>query len=118
MAVPKKYLHDKTALLLQTVNAFIAVFITIIILTRIDYGKGGGYIVGYRPQLDLNAYITGSLTDFLAFIVFALLVAVVHGWLSVRVYPARRHAAIAILGIGTVMLLLTTIVSYSLLMLA
>lgn len=117
MSSPKKYLQDKTVLLLISINAFLAVMIVLVILLRLDFNKTGGYIVGFRPILGFDAYKKGSISDFFSLALFGLIAAVLHTWLSAKIYHMRRYVAVAVLGVGTLLLVLTLIVSYSLLML-
>lgn len=117
MAVPKKYFHDHLVLLLLSINAFLAFAASLFVLLRLSTGHGNGYIVQYRPSLGINAFKTGSVTELLSFIGFALLVLVVHGVLSMRAYHIHRQLAVTILGLGVLLLVLTIIVSNALLVL-
>jgi hypothetical protein len=117
MATTKKYFHDHLVLLLLSVNAFAAVAGAIFILVRLSTSHGNSYIVQYRPSLGADAFRTGSVTDLLAFVVFAALVLFAHTLLSLRAYQIHRQLAIAILSLGILLLVLTVIVSNALLML-
>ncbi len=117
MATPKKYFHDHLVLLLLSVNAFLATAGGIFILVRLSTSHGNGYIVQYRSSLGINAFQTGNVFDLLGFVVFALLVLGVHVVLSLRAYPVNRQVAIAILGLGVLLLALTIIISNALLVL-
>lgn len=117
MANPKKYFHDHFVLLLLSVNAFLAVAGSIFILLRLSTSHGTGYIVQYRASLGISAFKTGSVTDLISFIVFALLVLAIHTTLSIRAYKIHRQLAITILSLGILLLLLTIIISNALLVL-
>ena len=117
MATPKKYFHDHIVLLLLSIDTFLAFLASIFVLLRLSAGHGNGYIVQYRPVLGINSYKTGSVTALLGFIGFALLVLAVHTLLSLRAYHIHRQLAIAILSLGTLLLLLTIIISNALLVL-
>ncbi len=117
MATTKRYIHDRLVLLLLTANTFFAVLTGIMILLRLDSSRSQGYIVGYRPSLGLSAYYKGDSLGLLSFAVFSLLVLVFHTILSVRVYQVRRHFAIAILGLGLLLILMSLIISNALLLL-
>jgi len=117
MATPKRYIHDRLVLLLLTANTFFAVLTGILILLRLDSSRSQGYIVGYRPSLGLSAYYKGDSLGLLSFAVFSILVLIVHTTLSIRVYPVRRHFAVAILGLGLLLILLSLVISNALLML-
>jgi len=117
MPVPQKYIHDRTVLLLLSINAFLSVLVSLLILLRLDLGRGTGYIVQYRSNLGLNSFKSGPSTAITSFILFSLVVMVFHTVLSMRVYHLRRHFSIIILGLGTLLLLLALIVSNALLIL-
>jgi hypothetical protein len=117
MDIPKKYLHDRLVLLLLSINAFIALITTVLILLRLDTSRSDGYFVQYRANLGLNAYQLGSYVSLLGFVVFALFVLAFHTLISVQIYQQRRDVAIVVLGFGTLLLGLTLIVSNALLVL-
>lgn len=117
MASSKKYFHDHYVLLLLSINAFLAIAGSIIILLRLSTSHGSSYIVQYRPSLGINAYQSGSVVELISFVAFALLVLVIHSVLSMRAYKIHRQLAIAILGLGILLLLLTIIISNALLVL-
>ena len=117
MAISKKYLHDHLILLLLSVNAFLVLVTSVLMAVRLSTSHGNGYIVQYRSTLGLNNFKTGSLIDLLSFIAFAFLVLVIHTTLSVRAYKVHRQVAVAILSLGTLLLVLTLIISNALLVL-
>lgn len=116
MAVPKKYLHDRLILLLLSVNAFLALLASLVVVLRLDTGRPQGYIVQYRSNLGpLSGFKAGSISVFISFVIFAWLVFGLHTLLSVRTYHIRRHASLIVLGMATLLLVLSIIVSNSLL---
>lgn len=115
MAVPKKYFHDRVVLLLLSVNAFFALLATAAILFRLSGAHNSGFIAEYRSNLGLSAFRPGSSMTFVAFMVFVLGVAVFHGFLSKKMYPMSRQLGLAILSLGTLLIILATIVSNALL---
>lgn len=117
MAISKKYLHDHLILLLLSVNAFLALLTAVLMAVRLSTSHGNGYIVQYRSTLGINDFKTGSLIDLLSFIAFAFLVIGVHTTLSIRAYKVHRQVAVAILSLGTLLLVLTLIISNALLVL-
>jgi hypothetical protein len=117
MATSRKYFHDHAVLLLLSINAFLALAASLFVLLRLSAGHGNGYIVQYRPSLGINAFKTGSVTELLGFIGFALVVLVVHVMLSMRSYHVHRQLAITILSMGILLLVLSIIVSNALLVL-
>jgi hypothetical protein len=117
MAIPKKYIHDHLVLLLLSVNGFLALLTAILMAVRLSTSHSNGYIVQYRSTIGINDFKTGSLIDLLSFIAFAALVVGVHTTLSVRAYRIHRQVAIAILALGTLLLILGMIISNALLVL-
>jgi hypothetical protein len=117
MIASKKYFHDHLVLLLLSINAFLAIAGSIFILIRLAASHGASYIVQYRPSLGADAFRTGTVTDLLSFIAFALLVFAIHAVLSHRAYSIHRQLSITILSLGVLLLVLTIIISNALLML-
>lgn len=117
MTVPKKYFHDRIILLLLSINAFLALLACAWILLRLSSGHGSGYIVQYRESVGISAFKTGTVVDMLSFVVFALLVLVAHTILSMRVYHVHRQLSVVTLGLATLLLVITIIVSNALLVL-
>jgi hypothetical protein len=114
MLSTNKFFHDRLVLLLLSVNTFLALLITLSVLFRLQ-GAGTGYIVQYRAQLGIGAFKTGSVSQILAFVVFAVFVVVAHTMLSQRAYHLRRELSVLILGLGTLLLVIGVIVSNALL---
>ena len=117
MNIPKKYLHDRLILLLLTVNVFLAVLCSLWVLFKLGAGRGTGYIVEYRASLGISAFKTGTSTDLVAFVGFALIVLVLHTVLSIKAYPIRREVSLIILIFGILLLISSLIVSNALLVL-
>lgn len=117
MAVPQKYFRDHLVLLLLSADTFLAFLASVFVLLRLSAGHGNSYIVQYRSSLGINAFKTGSVSELLSFIGFALLVLAIHTVLSMRVYHIHRQLAIAVLSLGILLLVLTIIVSNALLVL-
>ena len=116
MHIPKKYLHDKLALLLVSINVFLAFLCIVLVLLRAGLGQGvDGYIVEYRANLGLSAFQKGSILSIFGFVFFAMLTLIFNVLLSIRTYTVRRTLSLAILGLGVLVLLLAIIVSNALL---
>ena len=89
-------------------------------LVSLSFNRGNGYIVQCRDCSNLGnigRFTKGSVTELLAFVVFAMLVLLIHIFLSLRTYRIHRQLAITILALGMLLLVLTIIVSNSLLVL-
>lgn len=115
MIIPRRYLHDRVVLLLLSINVFLALLASLWVLLKLDVGRSAGYIVQYRASLGISRFKTGSASDLVAFIGFAILVLVIHTVLSIRAYPIRREVSIIILLLGMLLLVLGLIVSNALL---
>lgn len=117
MQVPKRYFHDRLVLLLLSVNTFLAVLSSVLILLRMDSSRADSYIVQYRSNLGLSAFKAGGSETFISFILFSLIVLILSVMLSMRVYPFHRQFAITVLSLTLLVLILALIVSNALLVL-
>jgi hypothetical protein len=117
MATPRKYFHDHFVLLLLSIQVFLTLLTTVLVLLRLSSEHGGSYIVQYRSSLGIDAFKTGSITELLSFIVFVFIVLAANLTLSFRSYRIHRQLAIAILSFGLLLLVLAIIVSNALLVL-
>lgn len=115
MASTKKYFHDRLVLLLLSINVFFALIATAAILFRLSGVHSSGFIAEYRANLGLSAFRPGGSLTFVGFIVFVLLVTFFHGFLSRKLYHLNRHFSLAVLGMGTVLVVFATLVSNALL---
>ena len=115
MATTRTYFHDHFVLLLMTVNAFLALFTAIFVILRLTSSHGSGYIVQYRSSLGVSAFKTGSVSELVGFIVFALLILAIDGFLSFKSYSINRNLAISVLSLGILLTVLDIIVSNALL---
>lgn len=116
MATDKDYLHDHFVLLLLSVNSFLAVAGSLLILLRLSSSRGTGYIVQYRPTLGITQFRRGSVIEIYSFIVFALVVLGFNYALSYRAYKVNRSLALTIISLGTVLILLSVIIANALLL--
>lgn len=114
MALPKKFFHDHVVLLLLSINAFLTLALTILILLRLSNSHGTGYIVQYRPSLGIGTFKTGSVAELASFIGFGILVLITHSVLAMRAYHVRRQVSLAILALGVLLLVLAIIISNAL----
>lgn len=115
MTIPRKYFHDRLILLLLSIDGFFAFLASVWVLFKLDSGRSAGYIVQYRSSLGINALKTGSSSELIAFIGFAVLAFVIGVVLSVRTYVIRREVALAVLSLTALLLILSLIVSNALL---
>lgn len=117
MHIPKKYFHDRLVVLLLSINTFLALLGSVLVLFRLDAGGSDVYIVQYRANLGLSAFKRGGSAPLLSFVIFGLMILVIHIVLSMRVYPVRRQFAVVILAMASFLLCLSIIVSNALLIL-
>lgn len=116
MIIPKQYLHDRLLLLIASINTFLALLLTVLVLVRID-SSHSSYIIQYRSNATIDAFKSGSSSELYSFIIFGILVLAVHTLLSFRVYRIHRQLSVIVLGLGTLLLVLGVIVSNALLVL-
>lgn len=114
MHVPKNYFQDRLVVLLLTINTFLAVFVSILTIIRLRGGNSEGLVGQYHSNLGLSAFQPGTKGTFIGFIIFAVMVLVLHTVLSIRTYQRRREYSIVILWMGLVLLLLLLIVTNAL----
>ena len=120
MNIPAKYLHDRLVLLLLSTNVFLALAASIFMVLQLSARHATDYIVQCRDCSNtayVNRFTHGSVGELLSFIVFALLILVVHTLLSLRTYNIHRQLSVTILGMGVLLLVITIIVSNALLVL-
>lgn len=117
MPIPKNYFHDRLVLFLLSVNVFLTIVTSLLILFRLRASGSEGFIGEYHANLGLSAYKPGTSLTFVAFIGFAVLVLVLHSVLSMKMYHRRRQFSVALLWMGMLLLLLALIVSNALLVL-
>lgn len=115
MATPKRYTHDRTILLLLSVNLFLAVLIAILVILALTGSSDRVLTIEHRPILGLSANRVGTSLDMVSLVVFPLLIMVLNTALSVKAYPIRRNLGVIILGLATLLISLSGIVSYYLL---
>jgi hypothetical protein len=117
MQIPKRYFHDRLVLLLLSVNTFLAILNSILVLLRMDSSRADRYIVEYRSNLGLSAFKAGGSSTFISFMLFSLITLAFSVLLSMRVYPFHRQFAVVILSLGLLLLTLAIIISNALLVL-
>lgn len=116
MANPKSFFEDRRALLLVSINSFLALIACVLILLKINASKGtANYIISYRSSLGIDGYTQGGVWDIVSFIVAALVILFFGLLLSYRAYKIRRELSVGILAFTTFLLALLIVVSNSLL---
>lgn len=118
MSSQKHFFQDKTALLLVGANAFAALSAATLVLLKLGSNQGtSNFIVSYRSSLGINAFTTGTATDILSFIAFALLVFTISMVLGYRTYRLKRELSLTILGLTLPLLIFLIVVANALLVL-
>lgn len=115
MATPKRYSHDRTVLLLLTVNIFLTLLICILVILALTGSSDKVLTLEHRPFLGLSANRVGDSFSMASLVVFPLAVMGFNTALSVKIYPIRRNFGIVVMGMATLLLCLSGIVSYFLL---
>ncbi len=118
MQVPKKYFHDRLILFLLSINAFFTLLTSILILLRLDSNSTDSYLVQYRSNLGIGGYqYQSNGATFFTIILFAVIIFVINTILSMRIYDEKRDFSVVILSLGTLLVVLTLIVSNAMLVL-
>ncbi|PID32136.1 hypothetical protein CR970_02005 [Candidatus Saccharibacteria bacterium] len=101
--------------LLLSINTVLVGLSSLFILLRLRNHASSTYIVQYRSNRGLNAFENGGAIVFIEFVAFMVFVLVFHYVLSRRVYHIRRRFATTILALGTLLIVLSAVVSNALL---
>ncbi|RTK94252.1 hypothetical protein EKI60_04415 [Candidatus Saccharibacteria bacterium] len=115
MSIPKNYFHDRVVLLLLSINTFLTVMGSVLIFWQMSGGRGNTYLVTFRDLGGIPIYRYGQASEFLGFVLFLFFVLGMHTALSMKIFSHHRSYALTILGLGTLLSVLTTIVGTSLL---
>ena len=109
MRVPKNYYHDKSILVLTSVNLAFFLLTAISVILGVDAEKNPTSIVAYRDTTKIGQ-ITGSTSDLYQFGIYALIVTLSSILISMKLFTHRRHLSVAILALNTLLLVLTVII--------
>ncbi len=110
----RKYFHDRFVLLMLTINVFLTVVAVSSVLLRLG-DTSNIYIQTYRSNLGLDGYFRGGVEQLIAFAVFAVLVLVGQFFLSLKFHSVRKQASWIMMILGSLLLVLTLLVSNALL---
>jgi phosphate starvation-inducible membrane PsiE len=114
MEIPKKFLQDKTILLLVTLIMLLLVIGVSWVLLRFDVSKNPTTVVAYRPNISGASYQSGKPVDIYSMAVYIAITAVAGVFLSARIYKIRRSVSVFLLSSTVLLLILATIVANSL----
>jgi hypothetical protein len=114
MEIPKKFLHDRTVLLLITIISLVVVIGVSVVLLRFDASKNPTTTVAYRPSIVGSQYQSGKPIDIYSMAVYMLVTAVIGVFLSARIYKIRHYLSIFLLSSTALLLILAIRVSWSL----
>jgi hypothetical protein len=115
MTIPSRYFNNRSIMLLLLINTIFLVIGVVLVLFRLDSGRGASYIVEYRANSGIDQYRVGNSSDIISFIVFFLLNVGMFTLISLRTFGIRRHVAVAALAMSALLSLLGIIVSNALL---
>jgi phosphate starvation-inducible membrane PsiE len=114
MEIPKKFLQDKTVLLLVTLIALLLVIGVSVVLLRFDVSKNPTTVVAYRPNISGASYQSGKPIDIYSMAAYIFITAVLGVFLSARIYKVRQAVSVFLLASTALLLVLATIVANSL----
>jgi len=114
MHFPKQYFHDRLILLFLSSSTFLAILNALLIILRLDSSRGS-YIIQYRANLGLSAYKAGDSSTFISLVVFGFMIWLFQVILTMRIFESNRQVAIIISILGTLLLIISIIVSNALL---
>lgn len=114
MTIPSRYFHSRSILLFLIINSVLVLTGSLLVLFRLDSGTTTNYIIEYRANYGIGEYERGFALDMAGFIFFLLINFAICVFLSLRAFPIRRHIAVMVLVICSLLSLLTIIVSNAL----
>ncbi len=118
MSSQKHFIQDRSALLLVSLNAFLALAAVVLVALKLDSSKGTvNYIVSFRSSLGFDGYTQGTAWDIVSFMVAAVLIFTVGLALAYRTYKIKRELSLGVLALTLPLLVLLIIVSNALLLL-
>ena len=115
MKLSKKYLHDKSILLLLTSNLMLALLSVALIFLRLNNGRAGIYIVQRRANLGIDQYTQGGISTMIGFLLFTLLIIVGGFLISYKSFNDQKHVSVGVLCFSLLLIICTIVVSNSLL---
>lgn len=114
MTIPNRYFHNRSVLLLLIINSALVLLGTVLILFRLDSGTTTNYIIEYRANYGIGEYQRGFALDMAGFIFFMLINFGISIFLSLRTFTIRKHVAVVVLAICSLINVMTIIVSSAL----
>ncbi len=111
MTIPSRYFHNRSILLLLIINSVLVLIGSILILFRLDSGTSTNYIIEYRANYGIGEFQRGFALDVAGFIFFMLINFAICIFISLRTFPLRKHIAVVVLAICTLLNIMTIIVS-------
>jgi hypothetical protein len=114
MEIPKKFLHDRTVLLLVTFITLVLVIGVSVVLLRFDASKNPTTTVAYRPSIVGSQYQSGKPIDIYSMAVYMVVTAVAGIFLAAKIYKVRHYLSIFLLSSTALLLVLAIRVSWSL----
>ncbi len=109
MHIPKHYFHDRSVLALVGANLALCLLAVMSVLLGVQSEENPTSIVAYRDTTKIGQ-ISGPTSDLYQFALFALIVTVASVVLSIKLYAHRRHLAVGVLALNTLLLVLTIII--------
>lgn len=111
-------MQDRSALLLVSVNTFLALVAIVLILLKMNASKGtANYIISYRSSLGIDGFRLGTVWDISSFVVATGVILAFGLVLGYRTYRIKRELALTAMSLSGLLLVLLIIVSNALLFL-
>lgn len=118
MASHKHFFQDRTVLLLISIETFLTLLVTALILLQLNAASGTvTFMSQFRSQPNVGDFVSGGIGingtvwDIVSFIVAGFLVYTIGMTLSYRVYKLRRELALVVLALTFVLLMFILAVS-------
>lgn len=114
----KTFFHDRLILLLMSINAFLVLASSLLLLYQLVNATSLQSLWSeYRTNLGpIDKYFKpGGVDTYISFIIFMVLTFVFHIIIGRKVYHLRRQFAVLVMSLGTLLILLSTLVSNALL---
>lgn len=109
LKVPKHYFHDRSVLVLVSVNLALFILSTINVLLGVDADENPTSIIAYRDTTKVGQ-ISGPTSDLYQFAVFGCIVTIAAIILSMKLFAHRRHLAVGVLALNVLLLGMTIII--------
>ncbi len=109
MKIPKHYFHDRSVLSLLGANLALFLLSFLGVILGVNPNENPTSIIAYRDTTRIGQ-ISGPTGDLYQFAFFAVIVTVTAVVLSMKLYVHRKHLSVGILGMNTLLLVMSIII--------